>query len=81
MTLEFAASQYKPTVLLWVAGQPERSKYAAHCRQLPGRLMSAKFVCLRYDRGGLRQCTFADVSDNGTSVLQLVALGQVSLKG
>lgn len=34
MPLKLAASQYASAVLLGVAGQTERSKYAAHSRQM-----------------------------------------------
>ena len=49
MPVQLAASQNETAVLLRVAGQPERSKYAAHCRQLPGRLVLTKSVCDRCD--------------------------------
>ena len=43
MPLELAASQYASAVLLGIAGQAKRGKYAAHSRQLLGRLASTKF--------------------------------------
>ena len=35
MPLKLAASQYTSAVLLGIAGQSERGKYAAHSRQMP----------------------------------------------
>lgn len=42
MPQKLAAPKYASAVLLGVAAQSERDKYAAHSRQLPGRLVSTK---------------------------------------
>lgn len=46
VSLQLAASEDPSAVLLWIPGQAECGKYAAHCRQLPGRLVPTKLRCV-----------------------------------
>lgn len=72
MPQKLAASQYTSTVLLGIAGQSERGKYAAHCRNCLGRLASTKlFARLPQVRGAhARQCEYERLTNNVTIQLR-----------
>lgn len=65
MPQKLAASKYASAVLLGVAAESERDKYAAHSWQLPGRLVSTKL--------GIVVCR-ASAIEPGTSTAVVVSV-------